>query len=45
MTFLKLQHGIHDITYHGLHDIIICNMVSDKFQFILDITNFVGIYE
>ena len=45
---LKLLHGIHDSTGHGVHNIIIYNIVSHNSLFLfcfLDITHFVGIYE
>ena len=40
----NLLHGIHDSTGHGVHNIIINNIVSHDFQFFvcfLDITHFV----
>ena len=46
--FIDLLHGIYDSTGHGMHNIIIYNIVSHnslfRFRF-LDITHFVGIYE
>ena len=47
-VYEKLLHGIHDSTDHGVHNIIIYNIVSQKSLFLfcfLDITHFVGIYE
>ena len=44
----KLLHMFHDSTGHGVHNIIIYNIVSRNFQFpfcFLDLTHFVGIYE
>ena len=41
-------YGIHDSTGHGVHNIIIYNVVSHNSLFLfcfLDITHFVGIYE
>ena len=46
MFLKKLLHGIHDSTGHGVHNIIIYNIVSHNFHFFscfLDITHFVGI--
>ena len=48
MFIKKILHGIHDSTGHGLHNIIINNIVSHDSLFpfcFLDITHFVGIYE
>ena len=48
MFIKKLLHGIHDYTGHGVHNIIIYNIVSQNSLFLfcfLDITHFVGIYE
>ena len=45
--FLKKK-GIHDFTGHGVHNIIIYNIVSQSFQIpfhFQDFTLFVGIYE
>ena len=47
-VFNKQLHGIHDSTGHGVHDIIIYNIVSHYFQFLfcfLYITHFIGIHE
>ena len=47
-VFKKQWHGIHDSTGHGVHNIIIYNIISHNFQFLfcfLYITYFVGIYE
>ena len=48
MFIKKLLHGIHDSTCHGVHNIIIYNIVSLNSLFLfcfLDITHFVRIYE
>ena len=45
---MKLLHGIHDSTGHGVHNNKIYNVVSNTFQFLscfLDITHFVSINE
>ena len=42
----NLLHGIYDSTGHGVHNIIIYNIVSHNFLLLfcfLDITHFVGI--
>ena len=42
----KLLHGIHDYSGHGVHNIIIYNIVSHNFQFpfsFLYISHFVGL--
>ena len=47
-VYQKVLHGIHDSTSHGVHNIIINNLVSHNSLFsfcFLDITHFVGIYE
>ena len=47
-VYWKLLHVIHDSTGHGVHNIIIYNIVSHNSLFLfcfLDITHFVGIYE
>ena len=47
-VYQKLLHGIYDSTGHGVHNIIIYNIVSHNFLFLFclpDITQFVGIYE
>ena len=44
----KNKNGIHDSTGHGVHNIIIYNIVSQSFQIpfhFQDFTLFVGIYE
>ena len=47
-VFTKLLHSSHGSTCHGVHTIIIYNIVSHNFQFLfcfLDITHFVEICE
>ena len=48
MFIKKLLHGIHDSTGHGVHSILIYNIVFQNSFFLfcfLDITHSVGIYE
>ena len=47
-VYSNLFHGIYDSTGHGLHNIMIYNIVSHNSLFLLcflDIAHFVGIYE